>query len=289
MARKVFISFLGTNNYLETYYSLNDFKTSHPVRFVQEALIDFLCKDWEEDDAILIFCTNDAKKKNWVDNGQKNVSSEIEKKGLKGILLNKKLNPQIPDDETMVISEGFSEKEIWKIFETVYKKIEPKDEIYFDVTHAFRSIPLFSTILFNFSRFLKQTKLVSVHYGAFEKLGPAFEVKNIPIENRIAPIIDLTSLIDLQEITSLTNNFVELGKIGNLGNIISNPDTSDTLTQNQKNRISEAIKVLKKNIDLLDSYISTNRMADIRKGKYAKEILDSLNIVLNTDIVTTHP
>lgn len=86
MARKVFISFLGTNNYLQTHYELNG-KHSPVVRFIQQALIGFLCKDWTENDSILIFYTggaNGAYVKNWLDNGQTffNEDEQIEKVGL---------------------------------------------------------------------------------------------------------------------------------------------------------------------------------------------------------------
>lgn len=65
MARKVFISFLGSNNYLETYYSFEGKKSEHPVRFIQEDLVKRLCNEWTKDDRILIFCTDDSKTKNW--------------------------------------------------------------------------------------------------------------------------------------------------------------------------------------------------------------------------------
>ena len=64
MARNVFISFLGTNNYLETYYSIGDFKSSQPVRFIQEALIEHLCREWTSEDKIFIFCTKLSLEKN---------------------------------------------------------------------------------------------------------------------------------------------------------------------------------------------------------------------------------
>ena len=57
MARNVFISFLGTNNYLETYYSIGDFKSSQPVRFIQEALIEHLCREWTSEDIHLLHQT----------------------------------------------------------------------------------------------------------------------------------------------------------------------------------------------------------------------------------------
>lgn len=47
MARKVFISFLGTNNYLQCHYIING-KISVLTRFIQEALINHYCMEWTE-------------------------------------------------------------------------------------------------------------------------------------------------------------------------------------------------------------------------------------------------
>ena len=75
--RKVFISFLGTGNYVESLYSITG-KITNPVRFVQEALIKNLCDTWTADDRILIFCTEKAKQLNWNDNGHDRVQEEIQ-------------------------------------------------------------------------------------------------------------------------------------------------------------------------------------------------------------------
>ena len=191
MSRKVFVSFLGTNNYVECRYDIKGV-VSAPVRFVQEALIENLCKEWTADDRILIFCTskektgeNGSKEINWFDNGQSRVSDELEKIGLQHRLQDLQtcigLKAQIEEHD---IEAGFSEEEIWSIFDTVYAKLQPNDQIFFDVTHAFRSIPLFSIVLFNYSKFMKETRLMSIMYGAFEKLGPAFKVKEQPVDER---------------------------------------------------------------------------------------------------------
>ena len=206
MARKVFISFLGTNNYVLCKYTIDDVM-SKPVRFVQEALIEQTCKDWTETDKILIFCTskestgeNGSKETNWLDSGQEKIYDESEKIGLQHRLQDLQtrigLKPQI---EQLDIEAGFSEEEIWDIFNTVYSKLQPHDQIYFDVTHAFRSIPLFSVVLFNYSKMMIGTQLVSIMYGAFEKLGPAFKVRELPLDERVAPVIDLTNIARLQE------------------------------------------------------------------------------------------
>ena len=152
MARKVFISFLGTNNYIQCHYVVNG-KTSAPTRFVQDALINHYCTDWSNNDEIIIFGTagkNGSEIKNWLDRGQVREleNSVLENKGLYGILKSKNLKVRLND--ITLIPEGFSETEIWRIFKIVFEKIQTGDEIFFDVTHAFRSIPIFSTIFFKF-------------------------------------------------------------------------------------------------------------------------------------------
>ena len=69
MAR-VYISFLGTNDYLTCTYFYKDNEMQN-VRFVQEATLNFFCSQWTSEDRILIFATGDAYEKNWLDNGHK--------------------------------------------------------------------------------------------------------------------------------------------------------------------------------------------------------------------------
>lgn len=274
MARKVFISFLGTNNYLQTKYKLNNVE-SKVVRFIQQALIEFLCADWTENDRVMIFYTEASFKANWVDNGHErlNEGAEIEKIGLESTLKGMNFPMKI---ESYKIDEGFSEEEIWSIFTSVYSQLEKGDQIYLDVTHAFRSIPLFSVVLFNYARFMQNTQLVSIHYGAFEKLGPAYKVKEIPVENRIAPILDLTSLANLQSTNIAASNFIEFGKVGTIANQLDKM----AVPSNIADKSSDAIKVLKEQLAELDYYIETCRIKDIRKGAYFQKINERINAVM---------
>ncbi|MBU0698719.1 MAG: TIGR02221 family CRISPR-associated protein, partial [Proteobacteria bacterium] len=67
MAR-VYLSFLGTNDYLSCCYFKNDKKLEN-VRFVQQATLKFFCDDWTLEDRILIFTTDEAYRKNWLNDG----------------------------------------------------------------------------------------------------------------------------------------------------------------------------------------------------------------------------
>lgn len=264
MARKVFISFLGSTNYLETYYSFESEKSEHPVRFIQEDLVKRLCNEWTKDDRILIFCTDDSKTKNWLNDGHGDEKLE----GLEYRLKSLKLPIQI---EMTEISEGFSEEEIWSIFNSVYGKLQEEDEIYFDVTHSFRSIPLFSTILFNYSHYLKRTNLVGVYYGAFDKLGSAYMVKKIPLEERIAPIINLTSIVRLQELTSAANNLHQYGKMSTLSDLISVVES--------KGKVKQDVNCIKKKMKEFDLAISTCKLDVIKDGKLIGELQERIKAV----------
>lgn len=269
MSRKVFISFIGTNNYVQCRYDING-AVSEPVRFVQEALIEHWCKHWTEQDKILIFCTskettgeNGSKEINWLDNGQPRVTEESEKIGLQHRLQDLQtrigLKAQIEEHD---IEAGFSEEEIWSIFDTVYAKLQADDQIYFDVTHAFRSIPLFSIVLFNYSKFMRNTRLVSIMYGAFEKLGPAYKVKELPVEQRVAPVIDLTNIARLQEYNQIASSLTEFGKVKQL---------KEAITSNQESASDQTIRNLGESISELDEYIATIDLKEIKNGKFIRK------------------
>lgn len=267
MSRRVFISFLGTNNYLLCRYDIGE---AAPVRFVQEALIEHFCKEWSEDDRILIFCTskektgeNGSKEINWFDNGQPRVTDESEKIGLQHRLQDLKarigLKAQIEEHD---IKAGFSEEEIWDIFDTVYDKLKSDDQIYFDVTHAFRSIPLFSIVLFNYSKFMMDTRLISIMYGAFEKLGPAYKVKELPIEQRVAPVIDLTNIARLQEYNQIASSLKDFGKVKLL---------KDAIAADQESASDQTIRNLADSISELDEYIATIDLKELKSGKFIRK------------------
>lgn len=263
MARKVFISFLGTNNYAECCYSING-NVSKPVKFVQEAIVSKICKDWTETDKILIFCTSKAQTE---ENGSKEVNWEDTPNnvGLCNRLAELKLKAGI---EEVDIDTGFTEEEIWKVFDTVYSKLNNGDEIYFDVTHAFRSIPLFAIVLFNYSKFMIKTRVASVMYGAFEKLGPIKSVLELPIEKRVAPIVDMTNIVRLQEYNQIASGLQDFGKVKRISSGIKSVNSEqDSVTE-----LSNAIRSL-------EEYIATIQLDNIREGSYIRDFKVNLERV----------
>jgi CRISPR-associated Csx2 family protein len=263
---KRFISFLGTNNYLETRYQYGEY-VSEPVRFVQEALIGLLCRNWRESDSIIIFCTKDSYAKNWVDNGQERATTEVEKQGLESRLSKLGLKAKVSEQE---IPEGFTEDAMWEIFNRVYNSLGDNDEIYLDVTHAFRSIPLFTIPLFNFAKFMKGTKVAAIYYGAFEALGAIPKVVGMPVDDRIAPIVELSSLVKLQATNVAASNFIDFGKVGSINFTIDN---------NTDRSAINAVKEVKQQLELLDYLILTCNMERLRDGEYYKAISERIDEV----------
>ncbi len=217
MAGKVYISFLGTSNYVEFVYKI-DGKESSPTRFIQEALVEKYCKDWGEGDAILIFATATAKKRNWQDNGHRGETNPLYNQGLDSRLKTLNLNPSLRI-ECIKIDEVEDESDIWNLFATVNKEIKDNHylKIYFDITHAFRFIPMFAMSLFNYSQFVNGTEVVSVKYAKLDSMDNPSEIRETPLKNReIQTVLDLTSLVRLQDWTFAAGQYLNAGSVKKL-------------------------------------------------------------------------
>ncbi|AOY59366.1 TIGR02221 family CRISPR-associated protein [Desulfococcus multivorans] len=209
MAR-VYISFLGTNDYVECFYDSDTIDVETPVRFIQETTLSLFSKTASSDDRGFIFITDEARRKNWEDNGQWDREKKCNKacQGLKTRIDLLKLPFPV---EAVFIPEGHSEKEIWDIFDIVYCVLNEGDDVIFDITHAFRSIPMLAIVILNYARVLKNIRLEGIYYGAFEALGPAWEVARMPVQKRRAPLLNLISFNRLMEWTVAVDRFMESG------------------------------------------------------------------------------
>ncbi len=208
MARKVFISVLGFTNYRQCIYVKDDYK-SRPVRFVQEATLEYLGKQdvWNNEDISYILLTKGAELANWEDNGHRDfITNEIlECEGLHSCL--KKMELPFKVETINNLPDGNTEEEIWEIFQRVFDKLQDSDELYFDLTHGFRYLPMLVMALINYSKFLKKTSVKSITYGNFESRDK--------VTNEAA-LIDLLSLSMLQDWTFAAGQFLDSGNVQSL-------------------------------------------------------------------------
>lgn len=258
---KVFLSFLGTSNYVPCIYYRDDFRFKN-VRFIQEATTRLACKAWTDADRILIFTTEEACRKNWANNGHINTDTEngIEMKGLEECLSGIGLPCPV---KRVHIPEGKTEGEIWEIFDIVFEELEEGDKITFDITHAFRSIPMLAIIILNYAKVMKNVTLESVYYGAFEVLGTPAEVKQMDLEDRLAPIFDLTPFVRLMDWTVAVDRFVKAGDAG-LINALARGGLKRILSESKgKDRNAAAIRDVGQTLDSFCSAMTTCREPEI--------------------------
>ena len=276
MAKK-FISFLGTNAYLHTIYTLDKYK-SEPVRYIQEALAQYLCKDWGESDKIAIFATmgeNGSIEKNWK-SGQiskfNKYGQEFEKepKGLNDRLKNLDLKCNI---EMVEIPDGILENEIWKIIEAIDNQVEQDDKLYIDITNSFRYIPMIIPAMITFLKTTKNIELKAIYYGAFEVLGSPQDSTSIPLQKRIAPIRELIEIYKMIEWSEATNAFL---KYGSGQRLIEQIDSIDQTNMDKKTQ--RIFTPLKNNINKIDDALKFNNVTELKKLQNPK---NSKNIDLD--------
>lgn len=211
-----FIAFLGTNPYLEcSYYFSDPGAEFYPTRFVQVSLIRHLLmtEKLDENSQILILVTEEAKKRNWADDRDREGNPLT---GLENSLLQLKVQLEeqgrtLPRYHLAEIPEGKSESELWAIFNTIAGKIQDGDHLFFDITHSFRSLPMLALVVLNYLRVVKSVTIEKIFYGAFETLGSIREVSIKPVEERNAPIFDLTPFVDLLQWTTAADHFIRTG------------------------------------------------------------------------------
>lgn len=211
MARKVFISVLGTGFYGKCVYFKDDFKSTE-TRFIQRATLEMLTRDesWSaETDKGFILLTEKARTANWlIENNSRKNRDGVEEPYT--CLHDELIEAQLPLEITSVdIPDGKDEKEMWEIFEKVFHLLEEGDELYFDLTHGFRYLPMLVLVLGNYAKFLRNVSVRSLTYGNYEAADRS-------VKPELAPFVDITPLSVLQDWTNASSDFLRHGDASRL-------------------------------------------------------------------------
>ena len=260
MARKVFISFLGAGFYTPCRYVYGDFK-SEIMRFVQVATLQYLCSEevWTKQDVAYIMLTHGAELKNWEDNE--------DTPGLKSELA--KANLPLSIVPVMNLPDGNNEDEIWTIFERAVSLIQEGDELYFDLTHGFRYLPMLMLVMGNYSKFLYGTTIRFMSYGKNEGMPKEAD----------KPLINLLPLAALQDWTVAAASFVESGNVSQLSDMTEKrcrEILKESMGQNAEARIQRAIL---NNLKDVVSDIQTCRGMEIINAKKMSVLYNNLTQV----------
>jgi len=264
MARKIFISILGVSCYKKAnYYFNNDKNISYQTEFIQEAVLRYFTeKEKIKFDKVFIFLTEKARAENWNNPAHAKNERCENYTGLSEVLKKfQTFDIHIPD--------GNNENELWEIFQKIYEIFEENDELYIDITHSFRSLPIFLTVLLNYAKTLKTIKVKAITYGNWEAKD----------NNNFAPVIDLIAVNELQNWTIAVNEFVKFGYSEDLSGIMKTE--LNLLSRIPENR-TENLKKLKSIASFVETFtknIYTVRGKYIVENKEGKSIYENLQQV----------
>jgi CRISPR-associated Csx2 family protein len=281
---KHFISILGTGLYEPCEYVFKD-KKSKETPFVQEALLKMLFDD-DYDVKISIFTSEKSEKNNWssriyneVDvkfaERWKTVNSEqvVEgknKKGLKDVL------EKYSNLKSVKIEIGKTEEELWEIFDCLYEQIGEQEEIYLDITHGFRSIPMQALVVLNYARVMKNCKIKGIFYGAFES-------SSIGNDGKLnSPIFDLNIYNDILLWTSASESFL---KDGNSSQIVDRVKEFKVSLADELKKEIKPLEILSENLQNFTEAIDTSRGLVIKKdtkNKKTKSISEASRVVVRS-------
>lgn len=138
----------------------------------------------------------------------------------------------LPEPVARQIPDGKNEDELWKIFEGMAAELKPGDEVIFDVTHAFRSIPILALLVISLLRETKGVKLKALVYGAWEARN----------ENGEAPVFDLLPFVGLLDWLAAARQFKSTGNAAAL---------SKLLEENGDRNLAEKIGLLSESLRLM--------------------------------------
>lgn len=192
MALKI-LSFLGTTRYQKCTYSFPGEIKIHDEKFFQLALTKYFIQTRKdvEDIKTIVFCTEQAIKDNLKCKKRKELGKNNEETDYLGLEHEVKgygkeiensfiFKKNVKDNEGNLISipTGSNEEDIWILLKMIFDEIEEDDEIVFDITHGFRSLPMIAIVILNYAKYVKNIKISGIYYGAFEARKNIFDKDN---------------------------------------------------------------------------------------------------------------
>lgn len=253
MGRKVFFSFLGAGFYNPTLYTAEgqDYDNIKPTRFIQVSTVSLYCRDFQQHDKIYILTTQGSLT-NWNDTEHRDpkTGEMVFYEGLNTGLRYLGLKCHV---ENIMIKDGKSPDELWEIFRDVFNLIEEGDTLFFDITHGFRSLPMFNMVLINYAKLLKNINVSGIYYGNYE-------ARYTYDDREYSPIWNLKDFQLLNEWTNTANIFLKTGNALPLAEMIGDERGSE----------------IKKGLQLFSKHMLVNRGLDIYKGKDAIDLRNYL-------------
>ncbi|OCS91125.1 TIGR02221 family CRISPR-associated protein [Caryophanon latum] len=238
--RHVLFSFLGTGKYKNCIYSWNE-QALTETRYVQTAIYEYL-QTIEHPLTVIVFTTDDAYEKNWLDGEEEGLASTFQRLAPEATL------------QMVRIDNPEGEAENWKLFDAILNEIQEGDHIYFDMTHSFRAIPIVSLIVMNYARFIKKATLEKLVYGQFN--------------GDTGTILDMTNMLELLSWTNGVDQFIRTGDATQIGELVQTIAKDSFKNKEMSSESRSSLLDLKKVAEQLENVslaIQTCRSTEIVK------------------------
>lgn len=191
------ITFLGTGRYAETTYHFGD-KVASVTNLFPKVVCEFFSPT-----ELLVLVTEKAKTM-WFQELQNQVAP-----------LKIKVTP-------IDIPEGHQVEDLWEIFAKLTEQLNENDNVIFDITHSFRTLPFLSFLAASYLRVAKNVNIKGIFYGAFEARIPQ-PPSDKPFQSNPtdkSPVFDLTPFLDLLSWTTATEQFIKTGNAESISDLI---------------------------------------------------------------------
>lgn len=264
MARKL-ISFLGINPYHEGIYEL-DGADGYRTCFVQTALARII----PGLDLVTVLVTEEAQKRNW--EGDAGLWQTAQKHC-----------PQIPFVLKQT-KEGKTIKEIWEIFDDIRGLIDEKDEVFLDVTHSFRSLPIINLACVQYLKALKKVRVSRIYYGAWDARKPLKNPQEYQ-EPPHVPVFDLTPFLELMDWSRAVHEFEKHGQVQSLMDLVHKevlPRRKSSKGQDQEAKLLEMLVGLLENTQQNIATCRGQQIYTQEPWHKASELLKGLQAVPST-------
>ena len=280
MRRKHFISVLGTSLYEPiSYVESKKLNSEHlgeidkeKFEFVQIAILNKCVLQGKDklgdDDKVTILVTESSKHKNYVT--RKCEGGELKAAQIKNIMLKETaggvlkvgLEEQLLNDgvsekqlESVTIPLGENEEELMEIFKKIQETIEEDEDVYVDVTHGLRNLPIQMLAALCFSRVTRNNiRIAGIYYGAYEA-----RYNNDGAD--VAPIFDLLPFLDIIEWSFAANSFLKFGNSDEIWDLSNEHFTAlrNTYHRDSKDSISKYVSNIARSLNSLTRNLETSR------------------------------
>jgi CRISPR-associated DxTHG motif protein len=165
-------------------------KYLHQGKVVESNLFPIALYEFFQPDRMTVFVTKQSRERYWDELCQQ---------------LAGKITP-----EAVEIPWGGKRDELWAIFDRVVSSVDEGEEVLFDITHGFRSLPFVVFLAVAYLRVVKSVRVRGVVYGAFDARD----------EEGRAPVFDLSPFLSLLDWLAAVHLFRRSGSAADLSRLL---------------------------------------------------------------------